>query len=122
VTATSRAIAQANIAAQAAADKLAENIVALDVTEPLPLTDIFFLASGRNERQVVSISDEIEDKMLLAGYKLLRREGKSQGRWVLLDFGDLICHIMHEEDRMFYSIERLWKDCPVIKLDVVTPV
>jgi ribosome-associated protein len=122
VTATSRAIAQANIAAQAAADKLAENIVALDVTEPLPLTDIFFLASGRNERQVVSVSDEIEDKMLLAGYKLLRREGKSQGRWVLLDFGDLICHIMHEEDRMFYPIERLWKDCPVIKLDVVTPV
>ena len=120
MTATAQAIKIANIAAHAAADKLAENLVAIDVTEPMPLTDIFLLASGRNERQVASIADEIEFKLLEAGVKYLRREGKETGRWILLDFGDVVCHIMHEEDRMYYSLERLWKDCPVVKLDAVT--
>jgi ribosome-associated protein len=120
VPATQKAIKIANIAATAAADKLAENLVALDVTEPMPLTDIFLLASGRSERQVAAIADEIEDKLLESGVKYLRREGKETGRWILLDFGDLVCHIMHEEDRMYYSLERLWKDCPVIKLDAAS--
>lgn len=120
MTATPKAIQVANIAAAAAADKLAENLIALDVTEPMPLTDIFLLASGRNERQVASIADEIEFKLLEAGVKYLRREGKETGRWILLDFGDVVCHIMHEEDRMYYSLERLWKDCPVVKLDAVS--
>jgi ribosome-associated protein len=120
VTATQKAIQVANIAASAAADKLAENIIALDVTDPMPLTDVFLLASGRNERQVASIADEIEFKLLEAGVKYLRREGKETGRWILLDFGDVICHVMHEEDRMYYSLERLWKDCPVVKLDAVS--
>ncbi len=118
MTASANAIKLTNIAANAAADKLAENIVALDVTELMPLTDVFLLASGRNERQVVSIADEIEDKMLEAGFKMLRREGKTQARWILLDFGDVICHVMHEEDRMYYSLERLWKDSPVVKLEI----
>ena len=118
--ATQKAIKIANIAATAAADKLAENLVALDVTEPMPLTDIFLLASGRSERQVAAIADEIEDKLLESGVKYLRREGKETGRWILLDFGDLVCHIMHEEDRMYYSLERLWKDCPVIILDTAS--
>ena len=120
MTATKKAIQVANIAAYAAADKLAENIVALDVTEPMPLTDVFLLASGRSERQVAAIADEIEFKLLEAGVKYLRREGKETGRWILLDFGDVVCHIMHEEDRMYYSLERLWKDCPVVKLDAVS--
>ena len=120
MTATAKAIQVANIAASAAADKLAENLIALDVTEPMPLTDIFLLASGRNERQVAAIADEIEFKLLEAGVKYLRREGKETGRWILLDFGDVVCHVMHEEDRMYYSLERLWKDCPVVKLDAVT--
>lgn len=120
MTATTRAIELANIAAAAAADKLGENLVVLDVSEPMPLTDAFLLVSGRSERQVGAIADEIEEKMLDAGVKTLRREGKSLGRWILLDFGDLICHVMHEEDRMYYSLERLWKDCPVIKVDVVS--
>jgi len=104
------------IAAQAAADKLAENLVALDVSLPFLISDVFLIVSGRNERQVSSIADEIEDKLLLSGHKLLRREGKTTGRWILLDFGDIICHVMHEQERMFYDIERLWKDCPVISL------
>ena len=123
MTATAQAIKIANIAASAAADKLAENLVAIDVTEPMPLTDIFLLASGRNERQVASIADEIEFKLLEAGVKYLRREGKETGRWILLDFGDVVCHVMHEEDRIFYDIERLWKDCPAISLaGIAAPV
>jgi len=117
VPATKQAINVANLAAEAALDKLAENVVALDVTGPLPLSDIFLLVSGRSERQVAAIADGIEEKLLEAGTKALRREGKSLARWILLDFGDVVVHVMHEEDRMFYSLERLWNDCPVVKLD-----
>ena len=119
MTASVNAIKEANIVAAAAADKLAENIVALDVTAVMPLTDIFVLASGRSERQVSAISDGIEETMLENGFKLLHREGKTTGRWILLDFGNVICHVMHEEDRMYYSLERLYSDQPVVKLDVV---
>lgn len=120
MTATARAIEMTKIAATAASDKIGENLVALDVSEPFVLADTFLIVSGRNERQVSAISDGIEEGMHLAGHKLLRREGKSTGRWVLLDFGDIICHVMHEEDRIFYDIERLWKDCPAISLDGIT--
>jgi ribosome-associated protein len=106
------------VAALAADSKQAENLVALDVSGPMPLTDIFLLASGRNERNVIAIADAIEDALLDHGAKTLRREGKSEGRWILLDFGDLIVHVFHEEDRMYYSLERLWKDCPVVPIDV----
>ena len=117
MTATQKAIEVANLAAQAGLDKLGENLVALDVSEPMPLTDIFLLISGRSERQVAAIADEIEDRLLQSGVKSLRREGKALARWILLDFGDLVVHVMHEEDRMFYSLERLWNDCPVVKLE-----
>ncbi|NDH65043.1 MAG: ribosome silencing factor [Microbacteriaceae bacterium] len=116
MTATKQAIAATQIAALAALDKLAENLVALDVSSHLALTDVFLLASGRSERQVAAISDSIEEKMLENGTKLLRREGKTLARWILLDFGDVIVHVMHEEDRMFYSLERLWNDCPLVKI------
>ena len=119
MTASTTAIKLANVAAAAAADKLGENIVALDVSELMPLTDIFLMVSGRNERQVQSISDEIQVKMHEAGHKVLREEGKTLARWILLDFGDVVCHVMHEQDRGFYSIERLWKDSPVVKLDAI---
>jgi len=118
VAASERARELLRIAALAADDKQAEDLVALDVSGPLPLTDIFLLATGRNERNVMSIAGEIEDKLIEAGAKPLRREGRSEGRWVLLDFGDLVVHVFHEEDRMYYSLERLWKDCPVIPLDL----
>ena len=118
MTASPRARELVNVAAAAADSKQAEDIVALDVSGPLPLTDIFLIATGRNERNVVAIAGEIEDKMLEAGAKTLRREGRAEGRWILLDFGDIIAHVFHEEDRMYYSLERLWKDCPSIPLDV----
>ena len=118
MTASDRARELVNIAAVAADSKQAEDMVALDVSGPLPLTDIFLIATGRNERNVVAIAGEIEDKMIEAGVKTLRREGRAEGRWILLDFGDLVVHVFHEEDRQYYSLERLWKDCPTVALDV----
>jgi ribosome-associated protein len=118
VTATEHARDLLQLAAAAADSKQAEDLVALDVSGPLPLTDIFLLATGRNERNVVAIASEIEDKLIESGVKPLRREGRAEGRWVLLDFGDLVVHVFHEEDRMYYSLERLWKDCPVIPIDL----
>ncbi|GAA4266805.1 ribosome silencing factor [Frondihabitans peucedani] len=120
MTATPRAIELLQLAARAADSKQAEDLVALDVSEPLALTDIFLLASGRNERNVIAIAGEIEDKMIEAGVKPLRREGRSEGRWVLLDFGDIVVHVFHDEDRQFYSLERLWSDCPAIALELET--
>ncbi|WP_207457338.1 ribosome silencing factor [Desertivibrio insolitus] len=117
MTASEHAQQLLRIAAEAADSKSALDLVALDVSDPLPLTDVFLLASGRNERNVVAIAEEIEDKLLEAGVKALRREGRAEGRWVLLDFGDLVVHVFHEEDRMYYSLERLWRDCPAIPLE-----
>ena len=117
MTASDRARELVNIAALAADSKQAEDIVALDVSGPLPLTDIFLIATGRNERNVVAIAGEIEDKMIEAGVKTLRREGRAEGRWILVDFGDLVVHVFHEEERVYYSLERLWKDCPIIPID-----
>ncbi len=118
MTASARARELLQVAAIAADSKQAEDLVGLDVSGPLPLTDIFFLATGRNERNVQAIAAEIEDKMLEAGVKTLRREGRAEGRWILIDFGDVVAHIFHEEDRMYYALERLWKDCPAIPLDL----
>lgn len=119
MTASAHAIDLLRLAADAADSKQAEDLVALDVSGPLPLTDVFLLATGRNERNVVSIATEIEDRLIGNGAKALRREGRAEGRWILLDFGDLIVHVFHEEDRMYYSLERLWKDCPAIPLQTV---
>ncbi|MBX3092148.1 MAG: ribosome silencing factor [Cryobacterium sp.] len=116
MTASDRARELLAIAAAAAEAKQAEDLVALDVSGPLPFADVFLIASGRNERQVLAIAAEVEEKMIEHGAKPLRREGRSEGRWVLLDFGDLVVHVFHDEDRMYYSLERLWSDCPVVPL------
>ena len=116
MTASDHARELLSTAALAADAKQGEDLVALDVSGPLPLTDIFLLVTGRNERNVQAIASEIEDKLLEIGAKPLRREGRAEGRWILLDFGDLIVHVFHEEDRMHYSLERLWKDCPAIPI------
>lgn len=118
MTASEHALDLVKIAAAAADSKQGEDLVALDVSGPLPLTDVFLLVTGRNERNVVAIASEIEDKMIEAGAKPLRREGRQEGRWVLLDFGDIVVHVFHEEDRMYYSLERLWKDCPAIPIEI----
>ena len=116
MTATDHAIHLATIAARAAHDKIAERVVAIDVSDQMPLTDVFVLASASNERQVGAIVDEVEDRLRDEGVKPLRREGERDGRWVLIDFGDIIVHVQHEEEREYYALERLWKDCPEIDL------
>ena len=103
------------LATKAALEKLAENPVALDVSEPFALADIFLIVSAKNERQVQAVADFVEDELHKAGIRLRAKEGKAAGRWVLLDFGDLIVHVMHEQEREFYTLERLWRDCPVIE-------
>ena len=114
VTATDRAVELVVTAARAASDKLASQIVAFDVSDQLAITDAFLIASGSNDRQVKAIVDEVEDKLREVGAKPLRREGERDGRWVLIDYGEVVVHVQHEEERQFYALERLWRDCPAI--------
>ena len=121
MSADETAIESAKVAAKAAADKLAENIVAVDVSERLAITDLFLIASAPTERQVNSIVDNIEDELIKLDRRPVRREGRTEGRWVLLDYGDFVIHVMHDEDRSFYALERLWKDCPTVDLGLEEP-
>lgn len=116
MTATDHALALVQAAAQAASDKLAEHIIAFDVSDQLVITDAFLLCSAPNDRQVKSIVDEIEERLRGLGAKPIRREGEREGRWVLVDYGDVVIHVQHEEERGFYALERLWRDCPVLEL------
>ena len=116
MTATDRAVELATAAAEAAADKLAKEIIALDVSDQLVITDAFVLASAENDRQVRAVVDAVEDRLRELGAKPVRREGLKEARWVLLDFAEIVVHVQHAEDRQFYALERLWKDCPVIDL------
>jgi ribosome-associated protein len=116
VTATARAVELAKVAAEAAAEKLATDIIAYDVSEQLVITDVFLLCSAANDRQVRAIVEEIEEKLRLAGARPVRREGERERRWVLLDYLDVVIHVQHQEERAFYMLERLWKDCPRLPL------
>jgi ribosome-associated protein len=117
VAATHDARRLALVAANAAADKKASDVIVLDVSDQLVITDCFVIASAPNERQVGAIVDNVEEKMRDAGTKPVRREGAREGRWVLLDFVDIVVHVQHAEERAFYALERLWKDCPRIDFD-----
>jgi ribosome-associated protein len=116
VTATDRAVELVTTAAQAASDKLADDIVAFDVSDQLVITDAFVLCSAPNDRQVRAIVDEIEEKLRMIGAKPERREGERDGRWVLMDYGEIVVHVQHAEERVYYSLERIWRDCPAIPL------
>jgi len=95
MSASAEAVRMAEVAARAAAAKLADDVLVIDVSEQLVITDCFVIASGSNDRQVIAIVDEVEEKMRLAGYKPARREGTREGRWVLLDYVDIVVHIQH---------------------------
>ena len=122
MTATDRAIELAIAAAQAASDKLADDIIAYDVSDVFVLTDTFVLASAPTDRQVRAIVDGVEEALLKLGAKPARREGQQEGRWVLLDYLDIVVHVQHAEERTYYALERLWKDCPIVPLDLPAPV
>jgi ribosome-associated protein len=116
MTATDTAVELVHVAARAASDKLAEDILAFDVSDQLVITDAFVVCSAGNERQVRSIVEEVEDRLRESGAKPVRREGEREGRWVLLDFVEIVVHVQHTEERAFYALERLWRDCPMIPL------
>lgn len=118
MTATEHARAMAVVSANAAREKLAAEVIALDVSEQLAITDIFVLATANNERQVKAISDEIERQLIGIGERPARREGEQEGRWILLDYIDVVIHIQHSDERHFYALDRLWKDCPTVPLPV----
>lgn len=121
--ATERAINLARAAAAAAAEVNAEDTVAIDVADRLALTDVFVIASAESERQVRGIVDRIEENLRRDwGLSAKRREGYGDLRWVLMDFGDIVVHVQHEEDREFYDLERLWKDCVFLDLSDVEAV
>ena len=116
MTASPRAVELALAAAQAASDKLATEILALDVSEQLVITDVFVLAAAENDRQVRAVVDAVEDRLRELGAKPVRREGVREARWVLLDFDEIVVHVQHTDDRQYYALERLWKDCPALQL------
>jgi ribosome-associated protein len=118
MSASQEAIDMATVAARAASAKLAEDVIVIDVSGQLVITDCFVIASASNERQVNAIVDEVEEKMGLAGHKPARREGGREGRWTLLDFVDIVVHIQHQDERDFYALDRLWRDCPVLTVDL----
>ena len=114
MTASDQALDSLAIAARAADSKGGEDLVALDVSGPLPFVDVFLIVTGTSERNVIAIADEVEDVLRKAGAKTHRREGHDAGRWILLDFGDLVVHVFHREERLYYGLERLWLDCPAL--------
>ena len=116
MTATDRALELTRMAAQAASSKLATDIVALDVSDRLAITDVFLVCSASNERQVKAVVDGIEEALDAIDLDPVRREGERGGRWILLDYLELVVHVQHVEEREFYGLERLWKDCPAIDL------
>ena len=116
--ASEHAIQIARVAAQAAHDKKAEHITILDVSEHLVITDIFLIASAANDRQVSAIVEAIETALDGIGVKPIRREGEREGKWVLLDYFEMVVHIQQNEERSIYDLERLWRDCPQISLEL----
>ncbi len=118
MTATERAIELTRTAAVAAVDKLATDPIAYDVSDQLAITDVFLLVTATNERQVSAVVDGIEEALRGLGERPTRREGDRVQRWVLLDYLELVIHVQHTEERQFYALERLWRDCPTIDLGV----
>ena len=114
MTATDHALERVRAAAEAASDKLGEHIQAYDVSDQLVITDAFLLCSAQNDRPVRAVVDEIEDRLRDLGAQPVRREGERDGHWVLIDYSDVVVHVQHQEERVYYALERLWKDCPVI--------
>ncbi len=118
MTASPRAVELAQAAVEAASDKLATDLLIIDVSDQLVITDCFVLAAAPNERQVRSVVEAVEERLRGLGAKPVRREGERESRWVLLDYADIVVHVQHREERLYYSLERLWKDCPAVPLPV----
>lgn len=122
MTAATTIIDAVRIAAAAADRVKANDIVAFDVTDLLAFTEVMMIASASNERQVLAIAEEVEkDLHLKVRLSPRSREGMTEGQWILLDYGDFVIHIMHQESRDYYGLERLWRDQPTIDLELEHP-
>ncbi len=106
---------KALLAADAAESKLAERVVIIDLQEHTPVTDFFVIASGNNRIQIKAITDAVEEALRAGGERPGRAEGRDDGRWVLLDFGDVVVHVFAPRERQFYNLERLWGDAPLLE-------
>jgi ribosome-associated protein len=116
MSAGERALELTRAAAAAASGKLAQDVLAFDVSEQLVITDVFLLCSAANPPQLRAIQDAIEEELIDHDARPVRREGERDGRWVLLDYSDIVVHIQHVEERAYYALERLWSDCPLVDL------
>ena len=107
----------ARIAYNALSDKKGEDIKIIDITGISVLADYFIIANGNSDSQVNALVDNVEEELHKAGYPLKQREGQASGSWVLLDFGDIIVHVFDKENRLFYDLERIWKDGKTISME-----
>ncbi|HJB81851.1 MAG TPA: ribosome silencing factor [Candidatus Mediterraneibacter intestinavium] len=107
----------AKIAYNALSDKKGEDIKIIDITGISVLADYFLIANGNSDSQVSALVDNVEEELHKAGYPLRQREGQASGSWVLLDFGDIIVHVFDKENRLFYDLERIWKDGKDVTID-----
>ena len=98
------------LAVAALEDRKAEDVTVIDISEISPIADYFIIANGTNESQVRALVDNVEETLGKAGYEVKQREGYGLGSWVLLDFGDIIVHVFDIENRVFYDLERIWRD------------
>jgi len=95
--------------AQILYDKKAKDIVALNVKDLTVITDCMLIATGRSTIQVRTLADEVEERMTELGWEPIRKEGQQEGRWVVLDYGEVLVHIFHNEEREFYRLDKLWE-------------
>ena len=117
MTISSRTLKITQVAASAAIAKIAEDVVALDLSDQLVLSEVFLIVTGQNEAQVDAIADEVERQLAAIGDKPIRREHGAE--WILLDYSDLVVHVQSAELRKYYMLDRLWNDCPKIELKAV---
>lgn len=100
----------AKIAYDALADKKGENIKIIDISEVSPIADYFIIADGANQNQLQAMCDAVDEELYKAGCELKQTEGNRDSTWILMDYGDIIVHVFSKEDRLFYDLERIWKD------------
>ena len=117
MTISARTLEITQVAARAVIEKIGTDLVAIDLSDQLVLSEVFLIATGQNVAQVDSIADEVERQLLAIGEKAARREKGAE--WILLDYSDLVVHVQSTDLRKYYMLDRLWNDCPTIELEAV---
>lgn len=113
---TSREMAK--LAIEGLEDKKAEDIKVIDISEVSVMADYFIIASGSNKSQVQALADNVEEEMLKLDIHSRQVEGYPSGNWILMDYGDFIVHVFNQDDRLFYDLERIWKDGKLVEIEM----